>query len=155
MRSDNPGLRFWRSQLPVDFIDATIVINAWETVEADLSEGLPARLWHIEVEQTNNGAAAEDLEFEITINGTAYTVTLSGIASGVISYIHVSNNLSGGDFLFLGSTQIRTVGTFVNFNAIPFNAASVELIRVRQTTAVDVVSAQIEVNMKWDKLVNG
>jgi hypothetical protein len=38
--------------------------------------------------------------------------------------------------------------------ATPFNAASIGLIRVRQTTAVDGVTAQIEVNIVWDKLVD-
>ena len=29
---------FFKTQVPVDWIDTSIVINAWETVESDLSE---------------------------------------------------------------------------------------------------------------------
>jgi len=40
----------------------TLVEDTWETVVANLSDGRPVRLWYIRVEQTNNGATAEDIE---------------------------------------------------------------------------------------------
>lgn len=146
--------KIWRSQPPIDYVDTSLVINTWETVVADLSEGEPARLWYIIVEQTNNGAAIETIEFEITINGTPYLVTHAGIASGVRDFVFSQLVDAAGDFAFAGAVSIVTVlnPTLDPDNAIPFGAISVGLIRVRQTTAVDGVAAQIEVNVVWDKL---
>jgi hypothetical protein len=145
----------WQTQLPVDYLDATLVINTWETVRADLSEGEPAKLWLIVLEQTNNGAAAEDLELEITINGTAYTWSITA-ASGTMYYCFIDDSLSGGDFATTQATNPRTVG--IGFDVgnltVPFMVDTVGLIRVRQTTAVDGVSAQIEVNIIWEKKVD-
>lgn len=144
---------YWRSQLPVDYLDTTLTINTWETVDANLSDGSPARIWFIMVEQTNNGATTETIEIEITINGTAYTRSRS-MSSGTIYYIIVTANLTTGDFTLADSTTASTVRGYPQVNAaVPFNAASVGLIRVRQTTSVDATAAQIEVNVVWDKLV--
>lgn len=156
MKSDNPGRPYFQTQLPIDFLDAALVINVWETVSVDLSENAPAKLWFIQVEQTNNGAAVEDLELEITINGTAYTWPLAGIASGAIQFCFIGVTLSAGDFTPGFSANVRTVGNALDPDtAVPFVAGDVGLIRVRQTTAVDVVSAQIEVNLVWEKLLVG
>lgn len=146
--------RFWRTQLPVDYLDTTLVINVWETVSADLAGGLPAALLWVLVEQTNNAATVETLEFEITINGTAYTRTLTGIASGAVMSLFMTKDLATGDFDLLSSTSLFTFGSGgVDVDhAYPFKAESVGLIRVRQTTTVDVTTAQIEVNVVWDKL---
>jgi len=150
-KSSHKGV-YWKTQLPVDYIDTSLVINTWETVIADLSGGKPARLWFIIVEQTNNGATAETIEFEITINGTAYTVTITADDSTPY-FIYVMHSLTAGDFTFNSSTGNMTVlGIGYTQYAIPFSVDSVSLIRVRQTTDVDGTSAQIEVNIVWDRL---
>ena len=69
-------------QIPIDYIDTTLVQNTWETVDADLSDGAPVRILYVIVEQTNNGATGETIELEMTINGTAYTMTFNNIGSG-------------------------------------------------------------------------
>jgi len=145
---------YWQTQVPVDYIDTSLVINTWETVVADLSGGKPAKIWSIEVEQTNNGATDETIELEITINGTAYVFTRSCI-SGTIYFGTFLQLSTGTDFTpQLNASSFTTGATKLSANqAIPFMASSVGLIRVRQTTAVDVTSAQIEVNITWEKLV--
>ena len=151
----------FQSQLPVDYLDTSITINVWETIEADLSESAPAQLWYILMEQTNNGATVETLELEMTmphpVTGvmTPYTVTIAGMVSGTIYYVYRNRSLVAGDFNFLGANSHQSLGDiFLNSNvAVPFVAGSVGLVRVRQTTAVDITSAQIEVNIVWDRLV--
>jgi len=152
MKKSSGPSRYWKTQLPVDYIDTSLVINTWETVIADLSGGKPAKLLYIIVEQTNNGTTDEDIEFEITINGTAYTFS-GTMTSGTRYYAFMEENLSAGDFNPVLSSAVRGV----NFSpgaetATPFIAESVSLIRVRQTTDVDLTSAQIEVNIVWDRL---
>lgn len=144
--------RFWRTQLPVDYLDTTLVINTWETVSADLSGGLPAKLWFIVMVQTNNGATAETIELEITINGVAHTFTFSGIGSATPGYGYYNADLSAGTWKTQATTTIITVGSIESDAAVPFIAESIGLIRVRQTTGVDGTSAQIEVNIAWEKL---
>ena len=139
----------WVQQDPVDYDDATLVINTWETVEADLSGGKPAKLLYVSVEQTNNGAAVEDIELEITLNGVANTWTLGGIASGAIHWCTmtiegVTSNQTG---------SIRMPRALVDGDYGPLASESIGLIRVRQTSVVDGVSASIEVNIVWDKKV--
>ena len=143
----------FKSQLPVDFIDTSITINDWMTVDSNLSDGDPCKLWVLIVEQTNDSATAETLEFEITINGTAYTLTMTNAASGTAYYVSISRNLTTGDFTLAWSSSARTVGEAALGNlAVPFVADHVGLIRVRQTTTVDPVAAQVEVNMNWELL---
>lgn len=142
----------WKTQLPVDYLDTSLTINNFETVNADLGGNDPVRLWYILVEQTNNGATAEDIELEITINGTAYTWTAS-CASGVINFGRFTYQLSAGDFETNLHTTANTVGGGEDADqSVPFIAETVGLIRVRQTSTVDGTAAQIEVNIKWDKL---
>ncbi len=153
MKKVSRKFAYWKSQPPVDYIDTSLVINTWETVVADLSEGKPARLWLIHVEQTNNGATDETIELEITINGTTYTCTLTGIASGEINYVRVDRTAIAGDFRLIHTATGVSVGyAHSNDGTVPFTADSIELIRVRQTTDVDITSAQIEINIVWDML---
>ena len=143
---------YWKTQKPIDYLDTTLTINTYEEVTADLSGGRPARLWYILLEQTNNGATQEDLTLEITINGTAYEFTITA-TSGTQYHCIMSYDLTTGDFTPAVTSTDMTVGSsFTNF-AVPFDAASVGLIRVKQTTDVDGTSAQIEVNIIWEKLV--
>ena len=148
---------FWKTELPVDYIDTSLVINTWETVVANLSGGKPARLLYIIIEQTNNGATAETIEFEITINGTTYTKTMTGMGSGTPVYLYFQKDLVAGDLVLLHTTTAFSVGCFALNTGVPvpFNVETVGLIRVRQTTDVDAVSAQIEVNIIWEKLTAG
>lgn len=145
-------LFFWRNQIPIDYLDITLTINAWETVSAALSSSVPAQLRYIIVEQTNNGAAVETIELEITFNGTARTWTLAGIASGTPIYCIVTANQSAADFETSSTTSIQQVMSLDADQSAPLAASSIGLIRTRQTTAVDGVAAQIEVNIVWDKL---
>jgi len=153
MKKSSGPSRYWKSQLPVDYLDTSLVINTWENVVADLSGGKPAKLWWIMLMQTNNGATNEDLELEITINGTAYTFTITAV-SGTIYYCRFTYEQSAGDFYPLAGTDIVTVGTGVAVagSPIPFIRENVGLIRVRQTTDVDLTSASIEVNIVWERL---
>jgi hypothetical protein len=152
MRIENGPPRVWQTQLPVDYIDTSLTINNWETVVADLSDGSRARLRFIMVEQTNNGATDETIELEITINRKPYTFTLS-MVSGTLYFCSFNQNLTAGDFTTsVGTTNYAAMSvssTVANW----FNAESVGLVRVRQTTGVDGTSASIEVNIVWDKLV--
>ena len=142
----------WKTQLPVDYIDTSLTINAWENVSADLSGGDPARLWFIIVEQTNNGATVETIQLEITINGTAYTWE-AAFDSATAQYGMITFSLVAGDFQpYLTSTANISIRGLNAYNGIPFTASTVGLIRVRQTTDVDATSAQIDVNIVWDKL---
>ena len=143
----------WQTQLPVDYKDTSLVINTWENVSADLSGGKPTKLNFTFFEQTNNGATDEDIELEITINGTAYTITQTAV-SGTVYYVYLNQAQSGGDFSFVTSTSTRAFnGQNIASMAGSFIAETIGLIRVRQTTNVDGTSAQIEVNIIWDKLV--
>lgn len=147
---------YWQTQPPIDWLDTSLVINTWETVAADLSGGEPCRLLIISVTQTNNGASPETIQLEITVDETAYAIEFLNVTSGTPNYLFLSMNLSGGDFLFGSTLSKVTVGAPNNFQyqAIPFDCAKVGLIRVRQTTTVDAVSAQIEVNIAWEKMVS-
>lgn len=145
---------YWKTQLPVDYIDTSLTINTWETVSSDLSGGKPAKLWYIMIEQTNNGATAEDIELEITLNGTAYTWD-PACDSGTIYYGVIIQSLTTSDFTtYEVSTSSINVAALDADHAIPFIAKSVGLIRTRQTSDVDGTSAQIEINIVWEKLVN-
>lgn len=152
--SPAPRQAIWKRQNPVDYLDTSLVQDAWETVSSDLSEGKPARLQYIIVEQTNNGATQENVELEITINGVAYTVDLGAIASGERRYVYHNVALTGGVSEFSDSSTQFSVGDngLSSDKGIPFVAESVGQIRVRQTSNVDGVSAQLEVNIVWDKL---
>lgn len=145
--------RTFVTQPPVDWIETSLTMLAIETVETDLSEGQPAELYMIIVEQTNNGATAEDIMVNITINGTVVQWDLSGIASGTPQYLQIDKNLSGTTFNPTHGTSARGVllGTVSSSDILPFVAESVSEITVQQTSTVDAVAAQIEVNIIWAK----
>lgn len=141
----------WVTQLPIDYLDTSLTVDGWETVSADLSGGLPARIWYMIIEQTNNGAAVENFEIELTINGTAYTFSRDNIPSGADFFGLITHELDTGDFDTYLDADPRTMGSRDGDHAVPFIAQYIGLIRVRQTTAVDVGGAQIEVNIVWDR----
>ena len=155
-RISQPPTKYWKTQLPVDYITTgvadPIVINTWYTATANLSGGKPAKLLYILVEQTNNGATAETIELEITINGTAYVFT-AACDDGSEYYGRIRHYLVGGDFDTVLSITQSLTNALSNAHSVAFIAEKVGLIRVRQTTAVDAVAAQIEVNIVWEKLV--
>lgn len=141
----------WKTQIPIDYLNDALVQNAWDTVSSDLSEGDPARLQFIIIEQTNNGATGEAIELEITINGTAYTFSAT-INSGTQYYACITYNKDTGDFeCYLSSSKCQVGAQISTAMACPFVAESVGLIRARQTSGVDGTSAQIEVNVHWEK----
>jgi len=139
----------WVQQDPIDWDDATIVQNTWEEVDADLSAGQPAKLLYVTVEQTNNTATVEDIELEITINGVANTWSLGAIVSGAIHFCGLT--IEGVTVDQTGA--VRMVRALDDDHSVPLAAENIGMIRVRQTTTVDGVSASIEVNIVWDKKV--
>lgn len=152
--SGREAKRVFITQKPIDYIDTTLTVNTFEEVSASLSSGKPAKLWWIIIEQTNNATSAEDISLEVTINGTAYTFTQANAASGTRYYCQINENLDTGDYAVGMGSSARTVGGSVAGNyAISFTAKSVGLIRAKQTTTVDGTSAQIEVNIVWEKQV--
>ena len=156
VRIDNK-FKFWKTQLPVDYIDTTLTHNVWETAIANLSGGKHIKIWIFKVEQTNNGATAEDLEVEITFNGTAYLISLNAMDSAEMYYLFVTVNLTAGDFFIFHTTSEVSFGrgeSIVSAMAIPFVADNASLVRVRQTSDVDVTSAQIEINISHEILVS-
>ena len=150
----------WETQLPVDYKNDSLVINTWETVSSDLSGGKPAKLRYFIIEQTNTGAAVEDIVIEITIPhpvtgvATALTFTIANSASGIPYYVYITRDLSTGWFYPWYSQADLHIGTESADQTVPFTVGYIGLVRERQTTAVDGVAAQIEVNIVWEKLVD-
>ena len=152
-------LTYWKTQLPIDYLDASLTINTPEVVSADLSSGKPAKIWVIEIEQTNNGATDETIVLHITMPNpstgaeTVYDVTITTAGDGAIHWVYLNRALATGDYSFITSTSARTMGSNnMATTAIPFTAGYVGLITVEQTSTVDVTTAQIEVNIQWEKL---
>lgn len=136
------GMFEWRN---LDFSTADIVdplvINTWY-------EALPLtrniKMLYCQVEQTNNGAAPEDLEVEFTIDGAVINRALPGEVSGATNYMIV-NTLRQ----LLGSgPAARMILANDPDQAAPLETRSLR-IKVRQTSAVDLVSAFIEVNANY------
>ena len=117
-----------------------IVINDWYTALVSTDN---VKAWYLLVEQTNNGAAAETIVTELTINGTTYTNTDAAAASGVLQYMHLDT-----DGALQNQATARQLLSLDDDQSAPLETQSLQ-IRVRQTTAVDVVAAQIDVNMVY------
>ncbi len=128
----------------LDWIETTIVQNDWLT-PLNTVRGIKA--FYLIVEQTNNGAAAESIEVELTINGSTKTASLVDIASGSAYYLTLN---ADGDLASLGVATRQLLALDADQSA-PLETKSLK-IRVRQTTAVDGVSAQIEVNLVYEEL---
>ena len=115
-----------------------ITINVWYTATLPIRN---VKAYYLIVEQTNTGGTAEDIVCELTINGTIYNYS-ANIASGAAQYIFSYLGALGGSgsarqFLSLDADQ-----------SAPLQTRSLG-IRVRQTSAVDVTSAIIEVNLVY------
>ena len=123
------------TDVPVD----PIVINTWYTA---LLPTRNVKAYYLVVEQTNTGAAAEDIVVELTIDGTVYTRAVNR-ASGVPMYMHM-NQYNALDY----QTDIRQMMSLDIDQSAPLECKSLG-IRVRQTSAVDITSAIIEVNMVY------
>jgi|APSaa5957512576_1039674.scaffolds.fasta_scaffold49490_1 hypothetical protein len=119
-----------------------IVINTWYTA---LETTKNVKAFYLVFEQTNNGATNETIVIELTIDGTVYTFSGSA-ASGDPRYVSFDAN---GDISVQGS--IEQILALDLDQSAPLETRSLS-IRVRQTTAVDVVSAVIEVNMVYATL---
>lgn len=119
-----------------------IVINTWYTALATTRN---VKSYYLIVEQTNNGATVEDIEVELTIDGTVY-VAATAMNSGALYYANF------GIAATFGMTGI--VNQLLALDAdqsAPLETKSLQ-IRVRQTSVVDLVTAQIEVNMVYETL---
>ncbi len=120
--------------VPID----PIIQNDWYEALVDLED---VKAYYLVIEQTNNGAAVEDIEVEITLNGVPYIYAGAAMASGVPAYLR------------FGITAV------INGPGVPMQMVALDAdqsapletrllsIRVRQTTPVDAVSAIIDVNL--------
>lgn len=146
------------TSFPIDYIDTTLVINTWETITGFSSGGKRCKILYMYIEQTNNGATDEDLELELTYldqNGTTRTITFSlTAASGQRYYCYLTGDLTGGIFTGATSTSVYPMVTRGTDNIEGWKLRALTSARVRQTTDVDVVAAQIELNAIWETEVN-
>ena len=126
----------------LDWDNDDITQNIWYTALAPVAN---VKAWYLVVEQTNTGATAEDIVVELTIDGTVYTRAVNR-ASGVPMYMHM-NQYNALDY----QTDIRQMMSLDIDQSAPLETRSLG-IRVRQTSAVDLVSAVIEVNMVYEQL---
>jgi hypothetical protein len=127
------------TDVPID----PIVVNNWYTA---LETTRNVKAFYLIVEQTNNGAAAENIEAELTIDGTAYVCGIGGAASGTPYYVFADID---GALDQVGN--VRQILSLDLDQSAPLETRSLQ-VRVRQTSAVDVVSAIIEVNMVYATL---
>ncbi len=127
------------TDVPID----PIVINDWYVA---LEPTRNVKVWYLIIEQTNNGATNEDLEIELTINGVVFIANGAAIVSGDPRYI-----VAGSTGVFDDVGGVRQVLSLDGDQSAPLETRSLG-IRVRQTTAVDLVSAIIEVNMVYATL---
>ena len=120
-----------------------VVINTWYT---PLATTRNVKAYYLMVEQTNTGATDETIAVELTVNGVVYNYSTS-IASGSTwyAYFYVSD---GGLYLRNYMSQLLSMDAD---QSAPLETRSLQ-VRVRQTTAVDAVSAIIEVNMTYATL---
>ena len=119
-----------------------ITINTWYV---PLLPTANVKAYYLIVEQTNNGATDETLEVELTIDGTVFTDSGNRV-SGTPYYILFDVN--GGIW---ASGSVRQILSLDLDQSAPLEDVSIG-IRVRQTSAVDAVSAIIEVNMVYATL---
>ena len=157
-----PKVAVFLTQLPIDYATASVVdplvINDWYTAVADLSGGKPVKFVGIIIEQTNTDVTAETIELEITlahpVTGVMTTYTFAmALDSGTAYYGIIEYSLDTGNFtLTLTTSQTQPLWIGEKYSSHSFTVGAVGLIRTRQTTAVDAVSAYIEVNIVWEKL---
>ena len=122
-------------------VDAIVVLNKWYT---PLVPTKNVRAFYLIVEQTNNGATDENLEVELTVDGVVHLGTIPGATNGTPFYKYI--DYSGG---FWASATVRQILALDLDQSAPLETRRLE-IRVRQTSAVDLTAAQIEVNMVYD-----
>ena len=120
-----------------------IVQNTWYVALVPTSN---VKAYYLIIEQTNDGAAAEDIEVELTIDNVAQ-VGSTNMASGTVHYVFLGINGTSGAV----ATSPRQLLSLDLDQSAPLETRSLG-IRVRQTSAVDVTSAQIEVNMVYEVL---
>ena len=130
----------------LDWINTSLTINEWYTALATTRN---VRVWYLVVEQTNNGAAAEILEVELTIDGAAPITRSVAAVSGTADYIYIDWNGA-----LVDQAAVVQLLSLDNDQSAPLETRSLQ-VRVRQTSDVDATSAQIEVNMvyqtiEWD-----
>ncbi|GAH47558.1 unnamed protein product, partial [marine sediment metagenome] len=144
------GRKRWVTQTPIEYADATLVEDVWETVVADLSEGEPGRFWYVVIYQSNTGAAGEDFELEFNFGDAVRTLAVN-LADDTPFYVYENYALLGGEMLL----EINIAGTFGDAYgeglAIPFSFDRCGLIRVRQTSNVDGGAAEVAITIIWDK----
>lgn len=121
-------------------VDPIVVLDKWYT---PLPTTRNVKAWYLFVEQTNNGATAEDIEIELTLNGIALPTDTRASVSGTPYAVRIRNE--NDPFMDAGNW---TLGAQDSDQSVPLETRSLQ-VRVRQTTAVDVVAANIEVNMVY------
>ncbi len=126
------------NDVPID----PIVINDWYIALAEIRN---VKAWYLIIEQTNNGATDETIVTELTINGVVYTSARNQV-SGQPYYQYLTL-----DGVIERELAIRQIVSLDNDQSAPLETRSLA-IRVRQTTAVDAISAIIEVNLVYDTL---
>jgi len=127
------------TDVPVD----PVVINTWYTA---LAVTRNVKVYYLIVEQTNTGASNEDWELEITHDGTVTVCTGAGIGSGDVAYVYFLPDGTATPIV-----QVRQILSLDPDQSAPLETRSLG-IRVRQTSAVDITSAIIEVNMVYETL---
>ena len=124
-------------------VEDPIILNKWYTA---LPTRRNVKAWYLVVEQTNNGAAAETIGVEVTVNGNVNNRNIAALVDNTPNYMFFS------ELGFLSNqAAVRQLLALDDDHSAPLETRSLR-IRVRQTTAVDVVAAQIEVNMVYATL---
>jgi len=120
-----------------------VVINTWYTA---LTPTRNVKAYYLIIKQTNTGATIENIEAELIIDGIV-TTDVRDFTSGVEYYTRFSNTY---DFDIKYNIPTQLLALDLDQSA-PLETRSLG-IRVRQTTAVDITSAIIEVNMVYATL---
>ena len=117
-------------------VDAIVIKDKWYEV---LSVRY-VKLFYLISEQTNDGAAAETIEVRLTRNGGTPNLNSGARDSGVQYHYRFAME---GSFVIDGSEQ--QLLSLDGDQSVSLETESL-LIEARQTSVVDAVSAQIEIN---------
>ena len=117
-----------------------IVINDWYV---PLVPTRNVKAHYLIIEQTNDGAAAETIEVELTVDGTVYSKSISMNSASPAYFFLTNEGVVNGSYTVLQMLSLDAD------QSAPLETRSLG-IRVRQTSAVDATGAVIEVNMVYE-----